>query len=147
MCIRDRLAFVAFIVMHTFMVVVTGFSRNMGDIILGQHQTDQGAAVLIGLALIASILAIYAVTSWSSRRWPRTAQHVLGRIIRPIMRALAVRTRSRQHYPASSISPQFLVNGEPPDSSEYAHLMADGFTDWRLEGGERQAERRLHQPA
>ena len=51
------------------------------------------------------------------------------------MRALAVRTRSRQHYPASSISPQFLVNGEPPDSSEYAHLVADGFTEWRLEVG------------
>ena len=51
------------------------------------------------------------------------------------MRALAVRTRSRQHYPASSISPQFLVNGEPPDTSEYAQLAADGFTDWRLEVG------------
>jgi len=129
------LAFIAFIIVHTLLVVVTGFSKNMGDIILGQHQTDQAAAVVIGLALIASILAIYAVTSWGSRRRPRTAQHILGRIIRPIMRALAVRTRSRQHYPASSISPQFLVNGEPPDSSEYAHLVADGFTDWRLEVG------------
>jgi methionine sulfoxide reductase catalytic subunit len=127
------LAFVLFIVAHTFMVIVTGFSKNMGDIIFGQHQTDQGLAVIIGLALIASILAIYAVTSWGSRRWPRTAQHVLGPIIRPLMRALAVRTRSRQHYPPSSISPEFLVNGAPPETAEYRRLVQDGFSAWRLE--------------
>ena len=127
------LAFVIFIAAHTFLVIVTGFSKNMGDIILGQHQTDQGLAVIIGLALIASILAIYAVTSWGSRRWPRTAQHALGRIIRPLMRTLAVRTRSRQHYPASNISPVFLVNGVPPDTAEYLRLVEDEFNAWRLE--------------
>jgi sulfoxide reductase catalytic subunit YedY len=127
------LAFIVFTVLHTFMVVVTGFSKNMGDIILGQHQTDGGIAVVIGLSLIGAILATYAVTSWASRRWPRTAQHALGRIIRPTMRALAVRTRSRQHYPATAISPQFLVNGEPPDTAEYRRLAEDGFVDWRLE--------------
>ena len=127
------LAFVVFIAAHTFLVIVTGFSNNMGDIIFGQHQTDQGLAVAIGLALIASILAIYAVTAWGSRRWPRTTQHALGRIIRPLMRALAVRTRSRQHYPPSSISPEFLVNGAPPNTAEYRHLVEDGFSAWRLE--------------
>jgi sulfoxide reductase catalytic subunit YedY len=127
------LAFVIFIAAHTFLVIVTGFSRNMGDIILGQHQTDQGLAVIIGLALIASILAIYAVTSWGSRHWPRTAQHALGRIIRPLMRTLAVRTRSRQHYPASNISPVLLVNGVPPDTAEYRRLVEDEFNGWRLE--------------
>jgi sulfoxide reductase catalytic subunit YedY len=129
------LAFIVFIVMHTFLVVVTGFSQNMGDIVLGQHQTDQGLAVVLGLGLIASFVAIYAVTSWGSRRWPRVTQHVLGRLIRPIMRALAVRTRSRQHYPASAISPVFLVNGAPPDGPEYLRLAADGFVGWRLEVG------------
>jgi len=127
------LAFVIFIAAHTFLVIVTGFSKNMGDIIFGQHQTDQGLAVIIGLALIASILATYAVTSWGSRRWPRTAQHALGPIIRPLMRTLAVRTRSRQHYPASNISPVFLVNGVPPDTAEYRRLVEDEFSAWRLE--------------
>lgn len=126
------LAFIVFIVMHTFMVVVTGFSKNMGDIVLGQHETDQGVAVIIGLGLIAAILATYAVTSWGSRRWPRTVQHALGRIIRPTMRALAVRTRSRQHYPATAISPQFLVNGTPPETDEYRRLAGDGFAAWHL---------------
>jgi sulfoxide reductase catalytic subunit YedY len=49
------------------------------------------------------------------------------------MRALAVRSRSRQHYPARSISPQLLVNGVPPDTSEYEALAGDAFIDWRLE--------------
>ena len=129
------LAFIVFTLIHTFMVVVTGFSRNMGDIILGQHETDQAAAVTIGLAMIASILAIYAITSWGSRRWPRTAQRALGRIIGPILKALAIHTRSRQHYPASSISPEFLVNGAPPDTAEYRRLAAGGFSGWRLEIG------------
>jgi methionine sulfoxide reductase catalytic subunit len=127
------IAFMVFTLVHTVMVVVTGFSKNMGDIILGQHDTDPGMAVAIGLTLIAAILAIYALTSWGSRRWPRTAQHALGRLIRPSMRALAVRTRSRQHYPASSISPQLLVNGVPPDTSEYEAMAGDAFIDWRLE--------------
>jgi len=127
------LAFVVFIAAHTFLVIVTGFSKNMGDIIFGQHQTDQGLAVIIGLALIASIFVIYAVTAWGSRRWPRTVQHALGPIIRPLMRTLAVRTRSRQHYPASNISPVFLVNGVPPDTAEYRRLVEDKFNAWRLE--------------
>lgn len=127
------LAFVVFIAGHTFMVVYTGFARNMGDMILGQHERDQGLAVAIGLSLIAVILGIYAVTSWSSRRLPRFFQHLLGSAIRPVMRSLAFRTRSRQSYRPDEISPYFPVNGSPPASPEYRGVQADGFATWRLE--------------
>jgi DMSO/TMAO reductase YedYZ molybdopterin-dependent catalytic subunit/thiosulfate reductase cytochrome b subunit len=126
------LAFVAFIAIHTFMVVVTGFSRNMGDIVLGQHETDQGLAVGLGLALIGAIFAVYALSSLGSRRWPRTTQRGLGKIIGAPMRALALRTRSRQSFPEDSVSPRLLVNGAPPDTAEYRDLMERAFTGWSL---------------
>ncbi|MEP7361006.1 MAG: cytochrome b/b6 domain-containing protein, partial [Chloroflexota bacterium] len=99
------LAFIVFIVGHTFMVIYTGFARNMSDMILGQHVHDQNLGVSIGLGLIAAILGIYAVTSWGSRRSPRTVQHLLGSVIRPAMHALAFRTRSHQSYRPDEISP------------------------------------------
>ncbi len=127
------LAFSIFIAGHTFMVVYTGFARNMGDIILGQHEHDQGLAIFIGLGLIAAIVGIYAVTSWGSRRSPRTVQHLLGGTIRPLMRALAFRTRSHQSYRPDEISPYLPVNGVPPETDEYKRIQADGFAAWRLE--------------
>ncbi len=126
-------AFVVFIVVHTFMVVYTGFARNMGDIILGQHDHDQGVAVVLGLGLIAAIVGIYAVTSWASRFAPRTVQHLLGSMIRPAMRSLAVRARSHQSYRPDEISPYFPINGVPPETDEYKRIQADGFAAWRLE--------------
>ncbi len=127
------LAFAAFIVVHTLMVIYNGFVANIGDITLGQHQTDQGLAVAIGLGLIIGILATYAITSWASRRRPRAFQHGLGAFIRPLMRLLAVRTRSHQSFRRDEISPYFPINGAPPETEEYTQLVAGGFVDWRLE--------------
>lgn len=127
------LAFVVFIIGHTFMVIYTGFERNMSDIILGQDAHDRSLGVIIGLGLIATIFGIYAVTSWTARRAPRFFQHVLGSIIRPFMYALAFRTRSHQSYRPDEISPYFPVNGAPPVSNEYRDVQADGFAAWRLE--------------
>lgn len=126
-------AFVAFTLVHTFMVVVTGFSRNMADMLFGEHGADEGTAVIVGLGLIGAMFAAYGITSWASRRWPRSAQHALGRLIRPAMRPLALRTRSRQHYPAASISPELLVNGAPPDTADYRALAEAAFAGWRLD--------------
>lgn len=127
------LAFVVFIIGHTFLVVYTGFARNMGDIILGQHDHDQGLAVVIGLALIAAILAVYAFTSWGSRRWPRLTQRTLGHLIRPLLGALAFGPRSRQAYPEDSISPFLIVNGTVPRSAAYEAVTAHDFRTWRLD--------------
>lgn len=127
------LAFVAFIIVHTLMVIYTGFARNLSDITLGQDAHDQNLGLAIGLGVIATIFAIYAVTSWSSRRSPRFFQHALGAVIRPFMRALAFRARSHQSYGQDEISPYFPVNGAPPVSSDYTDLKSGEFAAWRLE--------------
>jgi sulfoxide reductase catalytic subunit YedY len=124
--------FVAFTLVHTAMVVVTGFADNLGAIVFGGGPDDGATAVVVGVVLVIGIFALYALSSWASRKWPRATQHGLGTLIRPWLRMLAIRTRSRQHYAASEISPQLLVNGVPPETAEYQALAASGFSHWRL---------------
>jgi len=128
-------AFVVFIIIHTAMVVYTGFGPNMGNIIFGQPDQAQRQAVAIGLTLIALILLTYGLTSWYSRFAPRRVQRTLGALIAPPMRALTLHARSRQQYPSSAISPYFIVNGRPPETPEYQLLLRHGFEDWRLKVG------------
>ncbi len=128
------LAVIAFTIVHTAMVIITGLGHNLGDIMLGTDQAaTQGIAIALGVGVIVVILAIYALTSWVSLRRPRMAQHALGAVIRPPMRLLADETRSRQEYPKEDISPVFLVNGAPPDSPEFLSLMWQEFSGYRLE--------------
>ncbi len=126
-------AFLLFVVIHVTMVAVTGFGENMGNIILGQHDHDQGLAVGIGLGIIAVCIAIWALTSWYSRRAPRTMQHFLGAIIRPGLRTLSYRLRSRQNYRPDEISPTMILNGYPPDDDGYKQLVEADFKDYVLE--------------
>ena len=125
-------AFVGFIIVHTFMIFVTGPQKNFGDIIFGQHTSQGGTALAIGLSLIILTVAVYALTTWISLRKPRVIQRVLGVFIRPWMALLARKTISRQHYPSSEISPYFLINGGPPQSEEYLELLWDGFREYKL---------------
>jgi sulfoxide reductase catalytic subunit YedY len=126
-------AFLGFVVVHVTLVVLTGFANNMGNIVLGQHDHDQGLAVAIGLGIIALSVLIWGLTTWYSRRSPRTVQHILGAIIQPGLRTLSYRLRSRQTYQPDDISPTMILNGYPPDSEEYKRLVVGEFKDWALE--------------
>jgi DMSO/TMAO reductase YedYZ molybdopterin-dependent catalytic subunit/thiosulfate reductase cytochrome b subunit len=127
------MAFLLFILIHVTMVVVTGFGENMGNIIFGQHDHDQGLAIAIGLGIIVLSAVIWALTSRASRGAPRTWQHILGAIIRPGLRTLSYRLRSRQTYPPDDISPTMILNGYPPESEDYERQVAGKFQDWALE--------------
>src|SRR5579859_6813935 len=72
------LAVVAFTLVHTALVIITGLGKNLGDIVLGQHQTDQPLAIVIALSVIALIFIFYALSAWYSRGRPRSAQRILG---------------------------------------------------------------------
>lgn len=125
--------FVVFIVMHVTLVALTGFGENMGNIVLGRHDRDQGLAITIGLGTIALSVLIWALTTWYSRHAPRAVQHILVAIIRPGQRVLSFRLRSRQTYSPDEISPTMILNGYPPDTEEYKQLVAGDFRDWALE--------------
>ena len=129
------LAFLGFIVIHTAMVFLTGPLHNFGDIIMGQHTSHQGAALAIGLSIIILIVAIYALTSWLSKRDPRAAQKLLSAFIRPPMKMLSRASESKQRQPLEQVSEFFIVNGQPPSSAEFLQLLWSDFADYRLEIG------------
>lgn len=129
------LAVIAFTILHTALVIITGASKNLGDIMLGQHTTDHTLAIVSAIVLIAAILLIYGLTTWGSLRAPRLAQHALGAFVHPPLRLLGKRATSRQRYTRADISPVFLVNGEPPKSAEYELMKALGYADYHLEIG------------
>ncbi len=128
-------AFVLFIIVHTFAIAYTGLRDNLGDVMLGQHATQGGLAVGLAVLVTVTILGIYAVTSWYTRRYPRSVQRGLSRFIFPSMHSLSLVAQSRQHYRVRDISPYLIVNGDPPKGAEYAALSGEAvaFQDWRLD--------------
>lgn len=126
------LAVVAFTLVHTALVFITGLGRNMDDIVLGQHDANQALAVKIGLSVIALIFIIYGLTAWYSRRQPRIVQRSLGAVIGLLTRTLTFGSRSRQAYALDDISPFFLVNGEKPVDPDYLALVLSDFDTYHL---------------
>lgn len=127
------LAVIAFTIVHTVMVIVTGLGRNLGDIILGYHGRDEGLAIVLGVGIIAAIVALYALLAWLSLRNKRAAQHALAAFYEPAVRMLSLRSTSKQRYESSDISPFFTVNGSPPTSSDYLKLLWQDFDGYALE--------------
>ena len=127
------LAVIAFTILHTALVIITGLGKNFGDIMLGYHGRDEGLAIIITILVVATILALYGLLSWLSLGHKRAAQHALSEFYQPLVRLLTLRTSSRQHYEPAEISPFFTVNGAPPESSEYLKLMWQDFDGYALE--------------
>jgi methionine sulfoxide reductase catalytic subunit len=127
------IAFVIFIIIHVSLVVIVNFGRDMGDIVLGQDQHDQGLAVVLGMSFIAATLIIYGITTRISLLHPRLIQHALGAVVHPLIHVLSINTISRQRFTYEDISPEFLVNGALPEDEYYKQLSQQDFVLYRLE--------------
>ncbi len=122
-------SFVLFLVVHVSLVLITGARDNLADMTFGQHTHDRAAAVIVAVAIIAAIVAIYTITSWYSRARPRHVQRALGAVVGVVRRGFVLRIVSHQNYPASAISPFFRINGYPPATPAYDDLVANNFRD------------------
>ena len=129
------LAFTAFVLVHTLMVVVHGLPQELARIVLADPAADGREAVVVAAFGLLLVVLLHVAGGHLSRREPRDAQHLLGLPLDALQAALTRRLRSRQAYPRSAISPFHWVNGRPPDSPEYAEQVARGFADWTLEVG------------
>ncbi|MBV8438220.1 MAG: cytochrome b/b6 domain-containing protein [Silvibacterium sp.] len=128
------LGFLAFIVVHVTLVVMTGFARNMNHIVLGTNDEGRLGIVLgsvgIGLVVLCWIAAHYL--SWYR---PRALQHAL-KVITYHMQLLTLnRLAPEKNYTDKDISPYFWPNGQMPVRDDWKRLAEGGFCDFKLKVG------------
>ena len=128
------LAFLVFIVIHVFMVIVHGFGKEMAKMVFGSeiHPT---AATIITLAAVAGIVVLNWVATKYSLARPRDVQRGLGAIVQGTRKVLLHPLGSRQDYSKKDLTPEHRVNGKPPDADFYKVMAAHNFADYRLEVG------------
>jgi DMSO/TMAO reductase YedYZ molybdopterin-dependent catalytic subunit/thiosulfate reductase cytochrome b subunit len=128
-------AFAAFVVVHTAMVILHGLPESLAKVLLGSAQADHALAVGLGLLALAMIIAAQVVATVVSLRSPRTTERFTAAFAGPLQRGLSRLLPSRQRYRRSDISPYHRVNGYPPTGEEYERAARQGFADYRLAVG------------
>ena len=128
----SMLAFVAFILVHTALVLIVHFQENIRHIVFGTTHASFGLAVLIAVLALLFVAAVYTWASWYTLRQKRRMQNALGFVVDRIRKFLLHYEHSKQHYGHSDITPYFWVNGRPPIGHEFKQLRRDHFRAWRL---------------
>jgi methionine sulfoxide reductase catalytic subunit len=126
------LAFLVFIVVHVFMVVVHGFGKQTAKMIFGAEVYPAAAAIITLAALLGLVVLHWAATKYTLAH-PRSTQRILGKVTNNTRRVLLHRLKSRQDYSRADLTPEHRVNGKPPTSDEYKIMAAHNFAGYKLE--------------
>ena len=119
-----------FIAVHTLMIFVTGFVRNVNHITLGTD-TRSWTGVALYLAWTGVVAVFWFAASPVTTRHPRAIQKA-GRFVIGWLKRLLENTNPTATYSESDISPYFWPNGERPHSDAYERLKAGGWAGYRL---------------
>ena len=107
------LSFLAFIVVHVTLIVMTGFVRNMNHIVMGTD--DRGpAGMYLGIVGIAVVVFSWIAAHYISWYYPRGLQHALKSVTYPMQLLTLNRLTPQQQYAEEEISPYFWPNGKMP---------------------------------
>ncbi len=128
------LSFLAFLVVHVTLVVMTGFARNMNHIVLGTD-TQGRLGMWLGFGGIAVVVLSWVVAHWLSWRYPRRLQHALKVVTYPMQLLTLNRLVPQQKYDEKDISPYFWPNGKMPVREDWKDMAESGFRDFRLKVG------------
>ena len=128
------LGFLAFLVVHVTLVVMTGFVRNMNHIVMGTDDYRYSGAVwgAVGIAIVVLAWIAAHYLSWSC---PRGLQHALELVAYPMQLLTLNRLNPNQQYSERQISPYFWPNGKLPERADWKQLAQTGFRDYRLKVG------------
>ena len=127
-------SFLAFLVVHVTLIVMTGFARNMNHIVLGTD--DQGRlGMYLGFVGIGVVVLSWIVAHYISWNRPRGLQHALKSVTYPMQLLTLNRLTPQQKYSEEEISPYFWPNGKMPIRDDWKRLAEGGFEDFRLKVG------------
>ena len=128
------LSFLAFLVVHITLVVMTGFARNMNHIVLGTN--DQGRlGVWLGFVGIGVVVLCWIAAHYLSWFQPRALQHALKFVTYPMQLLTLNRLMPQQTYSEKDISPYMWPNGKLPVRDDWKHLAEGHFRDFKLKVG------------
>ena len=128
------LSFLAFLVVHVTLIVMTGFVRNMNHIVMG---TDDGNPIgmYLGFLGILVVIVSWIVAHYVSWHHPRGLQHALKSVTYPMQLLTLNRLMPEQKYSEDQISPFFWPNGKMPVREDWKRMVENRFKDFRLRVG------------
>jgi DMSO/TMAO reductase YedYZ molybdopterin-dependent catalytic subunit/thiosulfate reductase cytochrome b subunit len=125
------LSFLAFLLVHVTLIVMTGFARNMNHIVLGTD--DQGRpGMYLGFVGIGVVVLSWVVAHYISWKRPRELQHALKTVTYPMQLLTLNRLIPHQDYSEQDISTYFWPNGKTPVREDWKHLAEHSFRDFKL---------------
>jgi DMSO/TMAO reductase YedYZ molybdopterin-dependent catalytic subunit/thiosulfate reductase cytochrome b subunit len=123
--------YLMFLVTHVTLVILTGFSRNMNHITLGQDNQNP-IGIILGLAGIGAVVVSWVAAHLIAWNYPRGVQRLHRLLSLPLLHQSFNRLQPRERYTVKDLSPHFWPNGKPPNSDEWKRLAADDFRDYKL---------------
>ncbi len=130
------LGYLAFLIVHVTLVVLTGFARNMNHIVLGTDD-QRPLGMILGFVGIAVVMISWVVAHYASWKFPRLLQHIQKAVSQPLRLATLNRLAPRERYTKEQISPYLWPNGKRPEREDWRRLAADNFRDYKLKVGGR----------
>ena len=127
-------SFLAFLVVHVTLIVMTGFARNMNHIVLGTDD-QRHLGMYLGFVGIGVVVLSWVVAHYISWNRPRGLQHALKSVTYPMQLLTLNRLTPQQKYAEEEISPYFWPNGKMPVRDDWKRLAEAGFEDFRLKVG------------
>ncbi|HYK91770.1 MAG TPA: molybdopterin-dependent oxidoreductase [Acidobacteriota bacterium] len=124
-------SFLAFLVVHVTLIVMTGFARNMNHIVLGTDDTGH-LGMWLGFVGISVVILSWITAHYLSWHHPRGLQHALKAVTYPMQLLTLNRLVPRQDYSEQDISPFFWPNGKIPVREDWKRLAESEFRDFRL---------------
>ena len=127
-------SFLAFLVVHVTLIVMTGFTRNMNHIVMGTDD-QKPIGMYLGFVGIGVVVLSWIVAHYISWRHPRGVQHALKSVTYPMQLLTLNRLLPQQKYTEEEISPYFWPNGKMPLRDDWKHMAESGFDCFRLKVG------------
>ena len=128
------LGYLAFLVVHVTLVVLTGFARNMNHIVLGTDD-QRPLGMTLGFVGIAVVIISWVVAHYTSWKFPRLLQHIQKAVSQPLRLATLNRLSPSERYTKEQISPYLWPNGKRPERGDWKRLAADSFREYKLKVG------------